>query len=85
MDKGIIIFFIIVIGLGLAAIYCGYQIWYTNSGAPIHDYCKYTIPIIYVGNQIALTNTDKCLEYLLNLDYKLIDKNGSYFILEGPK
>lgn len=59
-----------------------HSIWYINVGAPTEEYCSQTIPIIYV-NQTALTNSERCFNYLLEQDYELLGKNGSYYILES--
>ena len=72
--------------IGACIALCGYLVyvlWWLELGQPTSDYCKYRDPIIYV-NQTVLTNNDRCFNYLLDLDYDLIGKNGSYYILE-PK
>ena len=85
MDKGdisVIIFFVFIAAVISAFVYIVYS-YYIRDTAPDKVYCKETIPIIYV-NQTALTNNDRCFDYLLDLDYELLGKNGSYYILE-PK
>ena len=83
-NKALIVIFS-VFGILIAIIvWAVYGIWYTNYAMPAEEYCSKTIPIIYV-NQTALTDNDKCFNYLLDNDYDLIGKNGSYYILEPKK
>lgn len=84
MDRWILIPIGITIGLVVASVYVAYDIWNTNLGAPTSEYCSKTIPIIYINTTTALTNNERCLDYLLS-NYSLIDKNGSYYILESKK
>lgn len=72
---------VFLIGLLIWAIH---GIWWDTHGKPTVDYCKETVPIIYV-NQTALTDNDRCLDYLISEDYQLLGKNGSYYILEPKK
>ena len=87
MDRDAIVGLILIFGLIAALIFVIVYIAYSlhvRETAPDKVYCKKTIPIIYV-NQTALTDNDRCFDYLLEENYEFLGKNGSYYILEPKK
>lgn len=88
MNRGDIISILIavtvIVCLGGILVWAIHGVWWDNYGKPIIDYCKDYQKIIYV-NQTALTKFERCMNYLLEQNYELLDKNGSYYILEPKK